>query len=75
MGYIIIRVQEEGVQGYNEDQVALLIPDSTVFGSPVPVTLGTPTVSQIINVIKKSEIDELMAFLNGSRIAQLLACQ
>ena len=55
--YIIIRVQVEGVQGHNEDQVVLVVPDSTGFGSQVPITLGTPTINQIINVIKESEID------------------
>ena len=33
LGYIIIRVQVEGVQGYDKDQVALVIPDSTTFGA------------------------------------------
>ena len=33
LGYIIIRVQVEGIWGYDEDQVALLVPDSTIFGS------------------------------------------
>ena len=33
LGYVIIRVQVEGVWGYNEDQVALVIPDSTGYGS------------------------------------------
>ena len=74
LGYIIIRVQVEGIGGYDEDQVALVIPDSTGFGSQVPVTLGTSTVNQIINVIKKSEINELSVSLNGSRIAWLMAC-
>ena len=27
LGYIIIWVQLDGVQGYNEDQIALVIPD------------------------------------------------
>ena len=43
LGYVIIRVQVEGVKGYNEDQVTLVVPDTTAFGSRVPVTLGTPT--------------------------------
>ena len=29
LGYVIIRVQAEGVSGYDEDQVALVMPDST----------------------------------------------
>ena len=53
LGYIITRVQVEGVRGYDEDQVALVIPDPTDFGSWVPVTLGTKTIKQIINVIKE----------------------
>ena len=32
LGYVIIRVQVEGVKGYNEDQVVLVIPDLTTFG-------------------------------------------
>ena len=55
----------------NKDQVALVIPDSTAFGSWVPVTLGTLTINHIINVIKESE---LLASLNGLRISHLLAC-
>ena len=73
LGYIIMRVQVEGVLGYNEDQVALVIPDPTDFGSRVPVTLGTPIINWIINMIKEGEIDELSASLNGSRISHLLA--
>ena len=74
LGYAIIRVQVEGVWGCNEDQVALVIPDSTGFGSQIPVTLGTLIISWIINMIKESEIDELSVSMNGLRIAQLLAC-
>ena len=59
--------------GYDEDQVALVMPESTGFRSQVLVTLGTPTIHWIINMIKESEIDELLVSLNGSSIAQLLA--
>ena len=64
----------EGVWGYGEGQAALIILDSTGFGFLVPVTLGTPTIIQIINMIKESVINKLLVSLNGSRIAQLLAC-
>ena len=33
LGYIIIRVQVEGVRGYDEVQIVVVIPDSTIFGS------------------------------------------
>ena len=74
LGYINIRVQVEGVWGYDEDQDALVIPDSTGFGSWVPVTLGASPINGIIKVIKESEIDELSVSLNGSMMAKLLAC-
>ena len=47
------------MRGFDEDQVALVVPDSTAFGSRVMVTLGTPTINQIVNIIKENEIDEL----------------
>ena len=71
--YVIVRVQVEGVWHYNNDQVALVIPDLTKFGSRVPVTLGSSTINQIINVIRESEIDELLVSLNGLRTSHLLA--
>ena len=74
LSYVIIRVQVEVVRGYDEDQVALVKPESTTFGSQLLVILGTPIINRTINVIKESEIDELSASLNGSRIALLLAC-
>ena len=73
LAYVIIRVQVEGVKGYNEDQVALVTQDLTAFGSRVPVTIGTPTINWIVNVIKESELEELSVSLNGLRISQLLA--
>ena len=54
--------------------MALVIPDSTIFGPQVPVTVGTLTINQIINMSKESEINELLASLNGLSIAWLLAC-
>ena len=74
--YVIIRVQVEGVKGYNEDKVALVVWDLTAFGSRFLVNLGTPIINQIMNIIKESEIEELSVSLNGSRISHLLAgCQ
>ena len=41
MGYVIIRVQVDGVMGYNEEQIALVIQDLSRFVAWVPVVLGT----------------------------------
>ena len=42
MDYIIIWVQEDGAQGYEEDQIALVILDLSDFAAWVPMILGTP---------------------------------
>ena len=73
LGYVIMRFQVEEVKGYDKDQVALVIPDLTAFQARVLVTLGAPTINEIMNVIKDSKIDELSVSLNGSRISCLLA--
>ena len=44
LGYIVIQVQVDGVQGYDEDQIALVIPDLSNFTARVLVILGTPTI-------------------------------
>ena len=36
MGYIVIWVQVDGVQGYDKDQIALMIPDLSNFAARVP---------------------------------------
>ena len=43
LGYVVIRVQVDGVQGYDEDQIALVILDFSNFATRVPIILGTPT--------------------------------
>ena len=44
LGYMVIWVQVDGVWGYDEDQIALVIPDFSNFAIRVPVILGTPTI-------------------------------
>ena len=44
LGYMVIRVQVDGVMGYNEDQIALVIPDFSNFATRVSIILGTPTI-------------------------------
>ena len=49
----------DGVQGYDEDQIALVILNLSNFAERIPVILGTPTISCIVNVMKEREIDAL----------------
>ena len=45
LGYVIIWVQVDGVQGYDKDQIALVIPDLSNFAAQMPAILGTPTIN------------------------------
>ena len=45
LGYVIIQVQVDRVQGYDEDQIALVILDFSNFVAQIPVILGTPIIS------------------------------
>ena len=42
IGYVIMRVQIDGISGYDEDQVALVAHSSTEFAHHVPIILGHP---------------------------------
>ena len=43
IGYIIMRVQIDGISSYDEDQVMLIAHSSADFAHKVPIILGTPT--------------------------------
>ena len=73
LGYIIIWVQVEGDQGYNEDQIALVVPDLLNFAAWVPIILGTPTISHIVNVMIEREIDALVMPWVNDWVAHLLS--
>ena len=65
----------DGIQGYNEDQIALVVPDLSNFTKRMPIILGIPTISCIINVMKEREIDALAMPWTNARVAHLLSVQ
>ena len=73
LGYVIIQVQVDGVQGYDEDQIALIIPDFSNFAMRVPIILGTPTIGRVVNVMREAEMDALAMLWANARVAHLLA--
>ena len=73
LGYVVIWVQVDGVQGYDEDQIALIIPDFSNFATRVPIILGTPTIGQVINIMREAEMDALAMPWVNARAAHLLA--
>ena len=68
LGYVVIWVLVDGVQDYNKDQIALVIPDLCNFAVRIPVIFGIPTISHIVNVIKEKEIDALGKCQGGSSL-------
>ena len=73
LGYVVIQVQVDGVWGYDEDQIALIIPDHSNFATRVPIILGTPTIGRVVNMMREAEMDALaVPWVNG-RAAYLLA--
>ena len=72
LGYVVIWVQVDGVWGYNEDQIALVIPDFSNFATRVPVILGMPTIGCVVNVMREAEMDALAMPWANARAAHLL---
>ena len=73
LGYVIIWVQVDGVWGYDEDQIALIILDFSNFAVRVPIILGTPTIGQVINMMREAEMDALAMPWANARAAQPLS--
>ena len=73
LGYVVIWVQVDGVQGYDKDQIALVNLDLFNFTAQIPMILGTPTTSQVINVMKEVEVDALAMPWANARVAHLLS--
>ena len=76
LGYVIIWVQVDGLQGYDKDQIALVILDLSSFVAQIPVILEIPTISQVNNVMKEVEIYALaMPWVNARVVHLLLVCR
>ena len=73
LGYDVIWVQVDRVQGYDEDQIALVIPHLSNFLAQIPVILGTPIINQVVNVMREAEVDALATLWANARAAHLLS--
>ena len=73
LGYMVIWVQVDGIWGYDEDQIVLVIPDFSNFATRVPIILGTPTIGRVINMMREVEMDALAIPWANARAAHLLA--
>ena len=70
---MVIEVQVDGVWGYDEDQIALVIPDFSNFAARVPVIFGMPTIGHVVNVMREAEMDALAMPWPNARMAHLLS--
>ena len=70
---VIVKVQVDGVLGYNEDQIALIVLDLSNLAERIPIILGTPTVSHIVNVMKERENRHLSDALGKCQGGYLLS--
>ena len=69
-GFVLMNVKVACVQGYDEDQVALVMDDPRMV--ECPVILGTSTLYRVMEVIKESEISKLAILWSSSRISWLM---
>ena len=58
---------------YDKDIVFLVVPDESAFGKRIPLVIGTCTLAQVINVIKESEMDNILTLWVTARLVQLLS--
>ena len=69
-GFVLMNVKVPCVQGYDEDQVTLVMDDPGM--TECPVILGTSTLYWVMEVIKESEISKLAVLWSSSRISWLM---
>ena len=70
VGFVMMNVKMPCVQGYNEDQIAIVMDDPGM--SEWPVILGTPTLYRVMEVIKESEISKLAVSWTSLQVSWLM---
>ena len=69
-GFVLMNVKVPCVQGYDEDQVTLVMDDPGM--TECPVILGTSTLYRVMEVINESEISKLVVPWSSSQILWLM---
>ena len=70
IGFVMMNVKVPGITGYDEDHIAIVMDDPGMM--EWPVILGTPTIYQVMEVIKESEIFKLAVPWASSHISWLM---
>ena len=67
VGFVMMNVKVPGVEGYDEDQIAIVMDDPGMM--EWLVILGTPNLYRVMEVIKESEISKLAVPWASSRVS------
>ena len=70
IGFVMMNVKVSCVQGYDEDQIAIVMDDPGM--TKWSVILGTPTLYRVMEVIKASEISKLAVPWASSQVSWLM---
>ena len=70
VGFVMMNVKVPGVKGYDEDQITIVMDDPGMM--EWLVILGTPTLYQVMEVIKESEISKLAVPWTSLRVSWLM---
>ena len=70
IGFVMMNVKVPGVEGYDEDQITIVMDDPGTM--EWPVILGTPTLYRVMEVIKESQISKLVVPWASSRVSWLM---
>ena len=70
VGFVMMNVKVLGVEGYDEDQITIVMDDPGM--TEWPVILGTPTLYWVMEVIKESEISKLAVPWASSQVSWLM---
>ena len=70
VGFVMMNIKVPGVEGYDEDQIAIVMDDPGMM--EWPVILGTPILYWVMEVIKESEISKLAVPWASSHISWLM---
>ena len=70
VGFVMMNVKVPGVQGYDKDQITIVMDNPGM--TEWPVIPGTPTLYRVMEVIKESEISKLAVPWTSSRVSWLM---
>ena len=69
LGFMLLRVQIEGMPHYDEHQVVFVLDNPSAFSARIPVVLGTPTINRVIQTMKESEMHSAPTEWQAARVA------